>query len=197
MLVVAKTRVGGTFCVGGLDANGASVRLYESNGTFPPANTPYDVGQIWEMAYTPNAAPSPPHVEDVAVTSRHLVRNQPNLAAHLRGRVQPWVGDINAIFGGMLQFTGNMRGYIEAPNIPEQSTGFWVPDGDLQQTDHGGKIYYRYSFYELSYVGVAPAIPTIPAGTLVRVSLARWWKPNDADDDFPQRCYLQLSGWYV
>lgn len=196
VLIVAKTRVGGAVCVGGLDANDMSVRLYESNWKFPPASTQYDVGQIWEMTYQARASPIPPHVEDVAVTSRRLVGTQSNLAAHLRGRVQPWSGGVSALFGGSLQFTGNMRGFIEAPGIPPQSTGFWLPEQDLQRVGQGGRIYYRHGFHELSYVGVTPAIATIGAGCLVRVSLARWWKPDDADDDFPQRCYLQLSGWY-
>jgi len=34
----------------------------------------------------------------------------------------------------------------------------------------------------------------IPADTLLRVSLARWW---DNEGRHEERCYLQLSGWYV
>ena len=43
-------------------------------------------------------------------------------------------------------------------------------------------------------MGFAPKINKIPAGTLIRISLARWWKPDDVDIE--HRCYLQLSGWY-
>jgi hypothetical protein len=28
----------------------------------------------------------------------------------------------------------------------------------------------------------------------MRISLARWWKPDDSE--LSERCYLQLSGWY-
>jgi hypothetical protein len=45
----------------------------------------------------------------------------------------------------------------------------------------------------ITYVGFEPAIELITHGSLVRVSLARWWRP---DDDSEERCYLQLSGWY-
>lgn len=34
----------------------------------------------------------------------------------------------------------------------------------------------------------------MPKGTLVRLSLARWWSPNQGRD---KRCYLQLSGFYI
>jgi len=44
------------------------------------------------------------------------------------------------------------------------------------------------------YVGFEPKVNLIPAGTLMKISLARWWKPEDSD--MSERCYLQLSGWY-
>ena len=34
----------------------------------------------------------------------------------------------------------------------------------------------------------------IPLNTLVRISLARWWVPAGMSEE---RCYLQLSGWYL
>jgi len=45
----------------------------------------------------------------------------------------------------------------------------------------------------LPYVGFASPVDTIPAGTLLRVSLARWW---DKYGETEERCSLQLSGWY-
>jgi len=197
VLVLAKTHVGGAYCVGGLNASNQSLRLYEANWSFPPANTAYQVGQIWEMTVTPSPTPRPPHVEDVAVTSARYVGQQPNLAQHLLQRIVPWTGGIQGLFGGHLGFTGRRRGYVEAPNVPARSTWFWTPDRDLQHANIDGKGYYRYAGYEMSYVGVDPPVQMLPAGTLVRVSLARWWKPPDAGPGFPERCYLQLSGWYV
>jgi hypothetical protein len=197
VVVVAKTRVGGAVCVGALDAQNASLRLYEPNWSFPPANTPYQVGQVWEMTLVPRPSPTPPHVEDVAVTSAKLMKQLPNLAAHLRQRIVPWTGSVTTLFEGKLGFTAHSRGYIEAPDLPSRSTWFWTPDRDLVKGGSGAKVYYRYGGYELSYVGVDRPIATIPANSLVRVSLARWWKPDDADPTFPERCYLQLSGWYL
>lgn len=197
VLIVAKTKLGSSTCVGGLDANDNSVRLLEKDGSYP-APTVYDVGQIWEISYTSAAHTRPPHSnEDVLVSRRKLHGTQPKLASHLRGRLTPWTGDITSLYEGNLGFTSKGRGYIEAPNIPSRSTWFWVPDNDLDLVAHDNKPYYQDGSYEMSYVGVAPAVSTIPKGTLVRVSLASWWKPKDADPDFPERCYLQLSGWYT
>ena len=44
----------------------------------------------------------------------------------------------------------------------------------------------------IPFVGFQSPIGLIPANTLVRVSLARWWANNNDEE----RCYLQLSGWY-
>lgn len=52
----------------------------------------------------------------------------------------------------------------------------------------------RPAMFSIKYVGFAEPINKIPAGTLVRVSLARWWRPTETSEE---RCYLQLSGWYV
>ena len=48
--------------------------------------------------------------------------------------------------------------------------------------------------YHIPYVGVEPPPEIIPVGSLVRLSLARWWKPEEKEED--KKCYLQLSGWY-
>lgn len=86
----------------------------------------------------------------------------------------------------------------ERTGVPDRSTGFWIPDRELRL--RGGGKHYNYVKGALqrglSHVGEAAATRRIPAGTLVRVSLARWWKPEDADPDFEERCYQQLSGWY-
>lgn len=196
VLIVAKTHVGGAYCIGGLDANNQSLRLYDPSWNFPPATTPYQVGQIWDMQLITKPSPRPPHVEDVAVISSQLLGVQNNLAAHLQQRVVPWTGELAAIFEGRLKFTAQLRGYVEAPHLPSRSTWFWISDQDLQYVVINSKAYYQYGFYKISYVGVDKPVHRIPAGSMVRVSLARWWRPPDADPNFPERCYLQMSGWY-
>ncbi|MDE3077155.1 MAG: hypothetical protein KGJ86_17195 [Chloroflexota bacterium] len=189
-----------------MDENLTGLRLYEAGWQFPPSDTPYSVGQIWDLAYTPRPKPVPPHVEDVAVAKRKYLRKQTDLASRLRPRVQLWQGNPTVLFDGMLHFTGQMHGYVERPNVPDRSTGFWLPADNLQLVSVEGKPYYRcvegklcYRHWvcDLKYVGVTKPVDTLSGGTLVRVSLARWWRPSDAPDDLPERCYLQLSGWYL
>ena len=45
-------------------------------------------------------------------------------------------------------------------------------------------------------MGFQEPVGTIPAGALVRLSLAHWWRPA-GDDDGEYRCYVQLSGWFL
>jgi hypothetical protein len=44
--------------------------------------------------------------------------------------------------------------------------------------------------------GMEAPVARIEAGQLVRVSLAGWWRPREADPGFEERCYAQLSGWF-
>ena len=67
-------------------------------------------------------------------------------------------------------------------------------------TDDSKRIRYRYPTPDggrtLTFVGFQEPIGTIPAGALVRVSLAHWWRPED-DHSGELRCYVQLSGWFL
>jgi hypothetical protein len=199
VLIVAKTKLGYGVCVGALDANQRSLRLYESRWRFPAVTTQYEIGQLWDMELEERQETEPPHVEDALVVRRKFIRDVGNMKAYLLRRIEPWTGAITKLFEGKLGFTGGGRGYIQRPRLPTRSTWFWIPDAPLTARRNGkGKVYYRYrDQYDISYVGVADAIDTIPTDALVRLSLARWWRPPDAGEDFPYRCYLQVSGWYL
>ena len=62
------------------------------------------------------------------------------------------------------------------------------------------RLRYRYPTENggctLTFVGFQKPIETIPAGTLLRVSLAHWWRPESAPHT-ELRCYVQLSGWFL
>jgi ATP-dependent DNA helicase RecQ len=47
----------------------------------------------------------------------------------------------------------------------------------------------------LTFVGFQEPIPEIPAGALLRVSLAHRWRPADRPEE-EDRCFVQLSGWF-
>ena len=201
VLIVAKTRMGNySACVGGLnlEAN-QSVRLLGPDGANQPSSTKFDVGQIWDIQYLQPQNLIPPHYEDVIIQSSRFVEQVINIRETLVQKVQPWQGGTSKLFGGLLVFQ-NGKGYISrARGIPSMSTGYWIPDKPLIKGLLNEKINYiydhgRYYATYVPYVGFADPIDQIPAGTLVRISLARWWSPQGTSEE---RCYLQLSGWYL
>lgn len=209
-MIVGRTRVGSSLrCIGGLCNDGRSIRLLDPNADPSahghwPVSAPYQLGQVWELEFHDRPDITPPHVEDVMVTSSTLLGTQPDPRAVILARVKPWQGDASVLFGGALGYTGNHNGYVSVSRgVPDRSTWFWFPDKDLTLRSDGNHYDYPMKMFlgvtqqrGLDYVGEPPAPATIPANTLVRVSLARWWKPRDADDDFELRCYAQLSGWF-
>lgn len=200
VLIVAKTHVLQNACVGGLvlETN-KSVRLMTARGDYQPSNTPFEVGQIWDLALQAIAKIVPPHIEDVGIVEKKFIHQQPALRETLLQRVQPWQGGLHKLFDGLL-VTNYTSAYINrAKGLPTSSTGYWLPDNVLTLTYRKGKPYYgiayagsRRALY-IPYVGYSEPVYQIRPGTLVRVSLARWWVPADVDEE---RCYLQLSGWY-
>jgi ATP-dependent DNA helicase RecQ len=88
----------------------------------------------------------------------------------------------------------------EQRGIPVRSTMFWRPDQPLTRDDDQKRIRYRYPTEDggctLTFVGFQEPIPEIPAGTLMRVSLAHWWRPTEMTEG-ELRCYVQISGWFL
>ena len=88
----------------------------------------------------------------------------------------------------------------ERSGVPPYSTMFWRPDQPLTRIEDSKRLRYRYPTPDggctLVFVGFQEPIEVIPAGALVRVSLAHWWRPDDRPDD-EQRCYVQLSGYFL
>lgn len=204
VLIVAKTRMRNQMCVGGIviESN-RSVRLLTKTGDNQPVDTPFDIGELWEIDFHFGTGLVSPHVEDVLVQTASFLGTQPNLTNYLLPKISPWRGYPDQLFDGSLGATSTGRGFVSRNRtIPRRSTGFWIPDQSLrlQLEDGRGNTreIYRYPTNDgvrvLPYVGCAPTISVIPPGTLVRISLARWWSP---DGIFEERCYLQLSGWFL
>ncbi|GAA0745221.1 dual OB domain-containing protein [Gaetbulibacter jejuensis] len=196
VLITSKTLWGKNFCIGGIEiATNRFVRLMTTIGTYQPLNAPYQIGQIWDLDYY-NRPSLPPHVEDVWIYRNNgLVRNIPNLVNYIIQNCLIWNGDFNVLYGGRLSWT-NGSGYLNNPNnLPNNSVGFWICNQDLHWDGSQYYIYQRPLFRtnkKIKYKGVVPPISIIPAGTIIRVSLAKWWNGQGGEN----RCYLQLSGWY-
>jgi hypothetical protein len=200
VVVVARTRMyGARVCVGALSDSGEHLRLmnHQCESDLGP-ESPYRIGEWWQVEGEPCGERKPPHVEDFSVFRAERIGEQANLRQYLLGAISPWRGPIEALFDGKIRFTGSGAGYISSEDVPSGATGFWIPDSQLtlevDSRDRPG--YYSYHSKHLSYVGTQEEVDVIKVGQLVRVSLARWWRPRDADPSFELRCYAQLSGWY-
>jgi len=186
-------------CVGGILEDGRSVRILKANATSLPTDTKVSVGDIYEIVFDARPNAIPPHVEDILVSKAKLVE-QVGITVEV---IENWGGRVcnggtDILFQGNLSWTDSGSGFISRANgLPENSVGFWIPDKNLTRNDFHSKVKFRYphqNWRSLPFVGFQDPIDTIPARTLVRVSLARWWSPKD--ENIEDRCYLQLSGWY-
>lgn len=201
VLIVAKTHMRNAACVGALElSTKKNLRLLINNGDNQPADTDFEVGQVWDIEYSVRTNLVAPHNEDVIVSKKKFLRTQNNLNSFLIDNATVWSGDTKKIFEGKVHFTMGKSGFVTSKaGVPSRSVGFWLPDQNLELTIlEDGKHYFYFGEYNqvdaFPYVGYAKAIDQIKKGTLVRVSLARWWKPSAAIEE--KRCYCQLSGWY-
>lgn len=202
ILITSKTHKGKAACVGGLViTNNKLVRLLNPGNWDQYADTELDIGDVWNINFHDREDVEPPHIEDVIIQSKSYVRKIENISDFLiNSGITIYRGTPNQIFNGRLGWTGNGSGYIwNRDNLPTNSVGFWISNKDLV-LDEDDKHYNYESDNRFErnkrfpYVGFESKIDRIPAGTLMRMSLARWWKPEDSEID--ERCYLQLSGWY-
>lgn len=190
-----------SICIGGVLANGRFVRLLKSDGQNQDIDTDIEVGDVYEIKFSERENKKPPHIEDVLVHSieyQYCASSIRTMVKVLKEdlKVKIWRGGIDELFDGHLHWTNSGSGYIsESGRIPQNSVGFWMPDKDLKRRDYNERVRYSYplNWRNISFVGLQNPVDLIPAGTLVRVSLARWWSPNEDEE----RCYLQLSGWYI
>jgi ATP-dependent DNA helicase RecQ len=204
VLIVSKTHMSTAACVGGLVlSNNRYVRLLNPGNYNQPTDTDFEVGDIYELTFTIRANIHPPHIEDVIISSKAFVRRVDNMPNFLTQRnIIDWNGHINNLFGGLLSWTNSGTGYIPlAGQMPTKSVGFWLADkGLIRVSFENNKVRFRYpngtNYRNISYVGYQDTLATIPAGTILRVSLSRIFPPENSEITAPRGYYLQLSGWY-
>ena len=202
VLIVAKTRMGGGACIGAITEDGESVRLIPFNeDPHDGANREYEVGDVWEISSTPTTSLIPPHNEDIVVYEKQHLLITRELEGAIELLMPPKIGGPTVLYEGLLQTTGSGALYIaEQSGVPPYSTTFWRPDQPLIRDTEGKRVRYHYPTengdYTLTFVGFQEPLEIIPAGALVRVSLAHWWRPEDTPDA-EECCYAQLSGWFL
>jgi hypothetical protein len=198
-LIVARTRYSDKLCIGGLrlDDN-ANVRLMTAAGTFQRATSPFKVGDVFDLEMSPAPTVEQPHVEDVRVASAVFVRHELQVRAMLENRVAIVHGGPEGLFQGKLSYTSTGRPYIGRTELPTGSVAFWDPDVELVWDEGTRRYVYEHpndGDVKFTYAGEAASVPAIARGSLVRISLARWFPEGDPPE--VQRCYTQVSGWFA
>lgn len=187
-------------CVGAVDAaNGALLRLIPRVGaeyhSWQQFNA--DTGDLISLVGNRSTALDPPHVEDFLVDKWSAAGKINDLPSWIRSKCLVWRGNRSVLFDGKLRYTTRGKGHINRGDpLPNNSVGFWELPAPLT-LELGEKK--RYTFTEPNslsapYVGITSPQQTIAQGTLVRVSLSRWWAPDDGS--MPEACWLQISGCY-
>ena len=76
VLILSKTKYGSTqVCVGGICiSNKQFIRLLNQGGYYQPADTHFNIGDIWEISFTPVTVRKEPHNEDVIIQTYNFVR---------------------------------------------------------------------------------------------------------------------------
>lgn len=214
ILITSKTRFGSKHtCVGGLSLeDNTFVRLLNPGGKKKPEgwyqflDTPLNIGDIWDIEIENSTHTKAPHLEDVFIGKKNKIEEVNDLESFIkRTGVDIWEGHIDKIFDSKLSWLKNGIGYIpeNAVKLPAHSVGFWISDKDLILKND--RYFYQYKSMglfdtekSLKWVGFQKPPEFIPKGTLIRVSLAKWWPPSYKLDKYnvPRGCYLQLSGWY-
>ncbi|MBL7163793.1 MAG: DNA helicase RecQ [Anaerolineales bacterium] len=201
VVIVAKTRMGSGACIGGLTFEGRSLRLLAADrATNDRFNMDYQVGEVWEIETRADQEIIPPHVENVIVHRNRRMGPMSQIDEFIARQMPPISGGLEAVFEGLTQATKAGSLYIaERTGVPARSTMFWQPDQALTRDDDHKRIRYRYPTADggrtLTLVGFQEPLPEIPAGTLMRISLAHWWRPEEMPEG-ELRCYVQISGWF-
>lgn len=202
VLILSKTKMNhNQVCIGGLTLNGRYVRLIDEHGNNQPENTDLAPRQVWEIEFVERQNNIPPHVEDVIVLNRikkGILKEDITIRDFIDKREIPiWREHPDNLFDSLIQWTPSGSGYIDRTGgVPNHSVGFWISDKDLRKNEYQG-IRYQYptsiGWRSIKYKGTEEPVDLIPAGTLIRVSLARWHAFNEGEE---LKCWLQISGWY-
>lgn len=184
-------------CCGGINlTTGDLIRIHDQYGRNLVPEAPFQIGQVYEMNYRNALHARPiPHVEDKEVMPNfHLLRvlTTPEFISEIDRLVDVPQGGMDSIFEGKLCHSSYAT-YISPNAVPCYSVCFWRSNEPLVKSVFLGKTRYWSNGKPISFVGFQKPVDIIPAGTLLRMSLANWWSPDEITE---KRCYLQLSGWY-
>jgi len=197
-------------CIGAYDIDrNINIRLLNAGGRKQPPEFPYRVGdKIKAKYYNLDCSKiKSPHTEDVCLISHEYCRSysMEALEKSIKSKDLVVQGGLIDCFNGSLKSEkldteDGRRGSLCV--MPGESLGhsvcFWEADRDLKLSFNS----YRKLSYNCDTDGRTVKIPfigdhvpeeEISKGKIVRLSLARWWRPNEKHH---WRCQPQLSGCY-
>ena len=198
ILIVSRTRMKNGVCCGGINLeNGELIRLHDHFGNNLAESTPFQIGEVYDLNYRNALHARPiPHVEDKEVMPDFQMIRQlstPEFINEVDRLNDVPNGGIDSIFEGKVRRSAYAT-YTSPEAVPQHSVCFWRPNEPLVKSGFLGKTRYWFGgCHAISFVGFQEPVDLIPAGTLLRMSLANWWSPDDITE---KRCYLQLSGWF-
>ena len=200
VLIVAKTQQHPGACIGAISADGRSLRLVADGDPDHIAGLDYSVGDVWEVDTAAPAAIVPPHVENVVVRSRTRLRTVSDPVPTIEKYMAPSFGPITGLYGALVQRSESGGLYIaEATGVPAYSTLFWRTEQPMERDTSGKRLHYccpgPNGACRITFVGFQEPASVLSPGTLLRISLAHWWRPADRPEQ-ELRCYVQLSGWF-
>ncbi len=209
VLIVGKTKKWDKTCVGGIIIDSAqSIRLLNSEGEDHPHDTPYDLGDMWDLKLKDPLRDQikKPHTENTLVLQDDHIETYSLIA--VRNYVTKAIGaplvEPSQLFDGLLRFTDNRKWYVSPrDSLPSYSTGFWQLQKALRLfwTTQYKERRPRYVYvdddgdnptFDVPFVGYQEPLEVIPSNTVLRFSLAQPFS-----NDRHKRCFLQLSGWFL
>ena len=201
VLILSRTQMTKNVCVGGFDITlGRNIRLLTSEGSNQPENSPFQIGQLWEISYNAKINLIYPHTEDVIIKNAELFNslNKDQVVSFINENCRINSGSPSDLFDGLVNVQPRGASFIDDSHIPNHSVCFWRPIKHLTYTNSFNKSKYNYldeynNIIYFPYVGLSDNSNIIPAGSIIRISLARWWSPPNSTI---KACYLQISGWY-
>lgn len=199
VVILARTQMQGNHvCVGGYSwEQKRYVRLLTKNAENQSESSPYQVGQVYSVSYENRPQLVQPHCEDVLVHKSELKDKNLDFNQILETIATKDL-HIRDLFNKLLHWE-NGKGFLLANDklLPNHSVEVVTLSHDLfLYEERRFRFLENGNVFTVKYVGVddASSVRKIPAGTLLRFSLARWW---DRDGQFQtKRAYLQLSAIY-
>lgn len=163
---------------------------------FHDADSPLQIGDVWEIEGTPSRYAKAPHSEDFILSRMSFVRKLDDVKAFIESTCKIVEGPIQNAYDSTLKISRDRLLIPVAGRTPDHSTCFWRTDQPLLRFDEKNKIRFIYNNCTISYVGEQPPgvrCFLLPERSIIRLSLSRQF----TTERHPSAYWLQISDWYA